>query len=273
MFTPAKEEATAEKKPNYVYHWHRIIGTVLLLSATLITAIYIFTPSANITQLPQIKTAPAPLQKVKDTQSTLPTMPIVEELTVKQATIAVQTDNKTNITDEQAVEEVANAKHTDTPTAKLAIEKTPLVIQTDKLTVEEVTSEITTENKSSDKNQQQPIFSQSRSTIFSEHIKTFVLTKAVIDRTPRGNLQEITFDHNNVATVYAFCLAIGLVDQSLFYTWQLNGKQVAQIEVGVGSDYWRSYSSKFIQPSMHGKWRVILGNKNGEILAINEFNY
>ena len=99
------------------------------------------------------------------------------------------------------------------------------------------------------------------------------MAKAVIDKEPRGNLEEVTFEHNNIARVYAFSLAVGLVDQSLIYTWQLNGKQVAQVEVGVGSDRWRSYSSKFIQPSMHGKWRVILGNKKGEILAVSEFDY
>ena len=33
-------------------------------------------------------------------------------------------------------------------------------------------------------------------------------------------------------------------------------KIFAKVRVDVGSSGWRSHSSKFIQPNMHGEWKV-----------------
>jgi hypothetical protein len=123
------------------------------------------------------------------------------------------------------------------------------------------------------KNNAPELFTQSEVKIFSKQIKRFVLAKTVRDKEPVGNINEINFDANNIATVYAYSHAVGLRDETLYYKWQLNGKKIAKVKVGVGSDRWRSYSRKYIQPQMHGNWSVTLENKQGEILAISRFQY
>jgi hypothetical protein len=50
----------------------------------------------------------------------------------------------------------------------------------------------------------------------------------------------------------------------------LNGKNIAKIKVEVGANRWKSYSSKFIQPNIHGEWKIELKNQaGGNLLSIN----
>ncbi|MFT7052992.1 MAG: hypothetical protein ACJAU1_000543, partial [Psychromonas sp.] len=95
----------------------------------------------------------------------------------------------------------------------------------------------------------------------------------VQDNEPIGTINDIHFDDNNIATVYAYSDVTAFKDQTLYYQWSLDGKKIAKIRVYVRGDRWRSYSSKFIQPHMHGEWKVELQNQAGENLAINQFRY
>ncbi|MFT6986978.1 MAG: hypothetical protein ACJAT7_002828 [Psychromonas sp.] len=117
------------------------------------------------------------------------------------------------------------------------------------------------------------IFTAVDTTVFSAHIKRFVISKAVISKEPVGSIDDIVFDANNIATVYAYSDAVGLKDKTLYYKWSLDGKAIAKVKVGVWSNRWRSYSRKFIRPHMHGDWQVALFNGKGEMLAVHRFHY
>ena len=117
------------------------------------------------------------------------------------------------------------------------------------------------------------IFTQTKIDIFSPQIKRFVIAKDVNNKEPIGTIEDIQFDENNIATVYAYSDAIGFADKFLYYEWRLNDKQVAMIEIGAWGDRWRSFTHKFIQPNKRGNWSVILKNKAGEKLAIAQFTY
>ncbi|PKH02157.1 hypothetical protein CXF72_13210 [Psychromonas sp. MB-3u-54] len=117
------------------------------------------------------------------------------------------------------------------------------------------------------------LFTQSRKKLLSDNVTRFIISQAVEGNEPIGTLDNIHFDSNNIATVYAYSNVNGLKDQTVYYQWSLNGKNIAKIKVKVGANRWRSYSSKFIQPNMHGEWKVELQNQEGENLAINQFNY
>ena len=116
-------------------------------------------------------------------------------------------------------------------------------------------------------------FTQYKSEILSDKIKRFVISRAVQSNEPVGTINDINFDANNIATVYAYSEVRELKDKNLYYVWSLDGKDIAKVKVDVGSNLWRSYSSKFIQPSMHGEWKIELQNEKGENLAVNQFNY
>lgn len=118
-----------------------------------------------------------------------------------------------------------------------------------------------------------PPFTQSKQQVFSPHIKDFVIAKRVRDKKPVGTISDIKFDHNNVATVYAYSRAMGLYKNTHYYIWSFNGKQVAKVKVFIGDNRWRSYSRKYITPNQRGDWQVKLVNKSGEVLAINNFRY
>jgi hypothetical protein len=117
------------------------------------------------------------------------------------------------------------------------------------------------------------LFTQSQKKSLSDNVTRFVISQAVEGNEPLGSIGKIHFDRNNIATVYAYSDVNGLKDQTIYYQWSLNGKNIAKIKVEVGAKRWRSYSSKFIQPDMHGEWKVELQNQAGENLAINQFNY
>ena len=117
------------------------------------------------------------------------------------------------------------------------------------------------------------LFTQSKTDVFSDHIKRFIISPSVKANEPFGTINDIIFDNNNIATVYAFSEVSNLKNTTLYYLWSLNGEDVAKVKVNIEGDRWRSYSSKFIQPTMHGEWKVELQNENAEILAINRFYY
>jgi len=119
----------------------------------------------------------------------------------------------------------------------------------------------------------QALFTQSQKNLLSDNISRFVISQAVEGNEPIGDISDIQFDDNNIATVYAYSDVNALKDQTLYYQWSLDGKNIAKVRVDVGSNRWRSYSSKFIQPHMRGEWKVELQNHAGENLATNQFNY
>ena len=59
-----------------------------------------------------------------------------------------------------------------------------------------------------------------------------------------------------------------MAGQQLFYKWKKDGVLVATVEVSVGSERWRSYSSKTL---MSGDWQVSAVDTEGNILASTSF--
>ena len=240
------EEAVA-----YMYRWDRIIVALLLItiafSAVIASALSALNKQNQVTQAPMLltpsheksTTASAITSTVTDTSVSTPnntemitTLPLANQIGVEAAFSSIETAQKET---KNAVKE--NKEH---------------IIKQENIITE-------------------AIFKQYKSEIFSENIKRFVIAKKIANKEPLGAIDEINFDTNNIATVYAYSVSSGLKDQILYYRWTLNGKTLAKVSVAVGANRWRSYSSKFIQPQMHGEWQVLLENKQGEILASNQF--
>lgn len=225
----------AIQETGYIYHWHRIIITTILLTSIILGCGYLVSTNSN----KQINTA--------------------NLIATKSVTVPLQTSSETQ-----------SVKKNNLDTNQLAVKKQNTIPSPVRATL--------SPNQTIDKTTNipevlAPIFTHNKTQIFSDQIKKFVLAQSVNNKTPRGDIEKITFDKNNIATVYAFSLVTELVDKTIYYNWQLNGKQIVRVKINIGSDHWRSYSSKFIQPSMHGNWRVTLENKKGKILAVSEFHY
>jgi hypothetical protein len=198
---------------------------------------------------------------------------IAQTLRTKTGMDATNTNTVGNINADNTPTTAATANHTPPPAEKkpLVIEKKSL-IETQPLAKKEP---LTTSKPSTKKiaDASPSPFKQSKAEVFSEHIRRFTISQKVKDHEPIGNISDIHFDENNIATVYAYSDAIGLKDDTLYYKWFLDGKEIAKVKVSVWSNRWRSYSSKFIQPNMQGNWTVELQNKKGDVLAVNHFQY
>ncbi len=109
--------------------------------------------------------------------------------------------------------------------------------------------------------------------ISSPAVKRFELARAVWNNEPRGGLETIRWNADGAAGVCAFSEIKGRAGGTLYYRWLRNGRQVAKVRVGIGSDGWRSYSSKVINKAMTGTWAVELLDAQGRVLAPAEFTF
>ncbi len=55
-------------------------------------------------------------------------------------------------------------------------------------------------------------------------------------------------------------------DTSILHIWNFNGKKMATVTLPIKGASWRTFSSKKIDPSWLGEWRVDLATPKGEIL-------
>ncbi|MFH1018047.1 MAG: DUF2914 domain-containing protein [Pseudomonadota bacterium] len=53
---------------------------------------------------------------------------------------------------------------------------------------------------------------------------------------------------------------------SILHVWNFNGKKMASVTLPIKGATWRTYSSKTIDPSWLGEWRVDLATPKGEVI-------
>ncbi len=232
----AQEDRVVKEETVYLYRWDRIIGTcavVIIAIAALINF------GLNDSKLQSI-------------DSEQPTAAIAQPMDKSISSVTYKAESITT-----------------QPTSEAAIKST----NASKEKNIEITAKTQSTTTARPNTAPTALFTQSRTAIFSPHIKRFVISKTVRNKEPVGSIKDIHFDHNNIATVYAYSDAIGLKDETLYYHWSLDGKAVAKVKVSVWSNRWRSYSSKFIRPNMQGEWKITLQNGKGETLAVNRFRY
>lgn len=235
----------------YEYHWGRIFAALLIVIVLLASVIYWFSrPKHN---------------DFNDASTSLPTP-------VKQTPDSAHTLSKPLSHQTSETEEAKQPHHSDSATQPLEqIEQTPHVTQTN--TIDTQTGD---KNPSNSTNTETETASavlmrhvkEMKVTLHSKHVKRFVLTQGIKNKEPLGE-QSNAFkaDKNGLITLYAFSEVAGLKDQHLEYRWIYQGKKVAKVNVGVWGDKWRSSSSKFVNRTMLGSWRLEL--HSGQKLLAN----
>jgi hypothetical protein len=111
--------------------------------------------------------------------------------------------------------------------------------------------------------------------IVSADVRRFLITDRVEAREPVGDISDIREDRKvkGLVKVIAYSDVAGRAGEFLEYRWIRGDRLVAKVPVGVGSDSWRSYTSKFLNKDMRGDWRVELRTRGGELLAETAFEY
>ena len=133
--------------------------------------------------------------------------------------------------------------------------------------------------------------------ILEPSVKRFLLAGSVSNREPKGELNEISFTADGRAAVWAYSEVIDKKGSRLKYVWLHGGNKIATVPVNVGDNRWRSFSraavpprsssdaapasisltpccsfsSKLINQSMSGAWRVELQDGEGRLMASADF--
>lgn len=107
--------------------------------------------------------------------------------------------------------------------------------------------------------------------ILEPGVKRFLLPGSVSNKEPLGELNDISFNADGSAVVWIYSEVVDRRGSRLNYVWLHEGSQVATVKVDIRANRWRSYSTKVINQSMSGSWRVELHDGEDRLLASADF--
>ncbi len=97
-----------------------------------------------------------------------------------------------------------------------------------------------------------------------------VFTQGINDREPIDAVSTVSNDANQI---YYFTELKDMAGQTVTHRWEYNGKVMAEVPFNVGSDRWRTYSSKNLDPLWLGEWKVSVVDAAGSTINVNTFTY
>ncbi len=95
-------------------------------------------------------------------------------------------------------------------------------------------------------------------------------TSAIQDREPVDKVSKLLNDQNRV---YFFSEIKDAADQKITHRWEHDGKVMSETSFDVGGNRWRVYSSKNLDPSWTGEWKVSVVDEAGSTLGASTFSY
>lgn len=95
-------------------------------------------------------------------------------------------------------------------------------------------------------------------------------TTAIQDREPADKITSLTSDHTRI---YFFSEIKDGANQKVTHRWEYNGKVLSETHFDVGSSRWRVFSSKTLDPSWTGEWKVSVVDEAGNTLGAATFTY
>ena len=107
--------------------------------------------------------------------------------------------------------------------------------------------------------------------IDTDKVSRAVLTTAVQDREPINSLGQEVKTSDFQQQLFFFTELHGLQGQKVKHVWYFNDQTMANVELGVHTTRYRTFSSKNIMPSQLGTWRVELRDENNKLLATRAF--
>ena len=103
----------------------------------------------------------------------------------------------------------------------------------------------------------------------SLQVQDAAISTGVQDRVPTGISS--SFD-SSVGKLYAFTRIVGAEGQTrVYHKWYRGDELVADVPLTVRSGDWRTWSSKNVEPSWTGDWRVVVVSEDGSVLGTVKF--
>ena len=95
-------------------------------------------------------------------------------------------------------------------------------------------------------------------------------TSAVQDREPTDKVSKLLNDKNRI---YFFTEIKDAPNQKITHRWEHNGKVVHEMGFDAGSNRWRVFSNKTLDPRQTGEWKVSVVDEAGGTLGASTFTY
>ena len=95
-------------------------------------------------------------------------------------------------------------------------------------------------------------------------------TTQVVDREPQDSVTSLPNDASQILFYSEFS---GLEGQTLTHVWERDGIEMARVPFVVGGSRWRVYSTKNLEPSWLGEWKVSVVDEEGRVLRSETFSY
>jgi hypothetical protein len=91
-----------------------------------------------------------------------------------------------------------------------------------------------------------------------------VITTAIMDRQPTDNATNVS---SSVGQVYCWTRIAGAEGEiEVYHVWYWGDQEMARVPLRVAGTNWRTWSSKRIEPSWTGDWRVDVVGPDGTVL-------
>lgn len=97
-----------------------------------------------------------------------------------------------------------------------------------------------------------------------------LFTTGVADREP---VDEIKGPNIHINKIYYFTEIKGMAGQTVNHRWEFNGKVMLEVPFNIGSNSWRVWSSKTLDPNWLGEWKVSVVDSTGKSIGENKFTY
>jgi hypothetical protein len=97
-----------------------------------------------------------------------------------------------------------------------------------------------------------------------------LFTSSIAGREPVDSVLSMS---NDSRKIYYFTELEGMQGQEVMHRWEYNGQIMGDVRFQVGGPRWRVWSSKTLNPSWLGDWKVTVLNAAGEVIAENSFRY
>ena len=104
----------------------------------------------------------------------------------------------------------------------------------------------------------------------SENVSRSAFTNGVENREPIDKVGQLSNDNEKI---YFFTEIKGMAGKTITHRWEHSGDVKAEVKFKVGSDRWRIWSSKNLQPHWIGEWIVTVMDDEGKTLAEESMAY
>jgi len=105
----------------------------------------------------------------------------------------------------------------------------------------------------------------------SATVKRAILTTAIVQREPVDDLTD-TVSLTQRQRIFYFTHLLASNGQVMQHRWYFKDTLQASVRLKIGSDNWRTYSSKAFTNAMQGSWRVELVDSRNKVLDVHNFD-